>query len=99
MFKRLFFLIIILQLVNSLPNWSFAMTSSNDWENPQVIAQNKEAPHATLMPYATEAQALRAERFQSPFFKSLNGEWKFHWSPKPADRPADFYKPDFDVSS
>lgn len=29
--------------------------------------------------------------------KSLNGDWSFHWSPKPADRPVDFYKTDFDV--
>ena len=73
-------------------------TPANDWENPEMIAQNKEAPHSTLMPYATEEEAWRAERFRSPFFKSLNGRWKFHWSPKPADRPEDFYKPDFDVS-
>ena len=73
-------------------------SKTNDWENPEMIARNKEAPHCTLMPYANEAQALKADRFASSFFKSLNGRWKFHWAPKPADRPADFYQPDFDVS-
>ena len=78
---------------------SLAMNSnSNAWENPEIIAQNKEAPHCTLMPYKSETRALTGSRFSSAYFKSLNGRWKFYWSPKPADRPADFYKPDFDVS-
>ncbi|BDD12671.1 beta-galactosidase (plasmid) [Fulvitalea axinellae] len=70
----------------------------HDWENPNVIGRNKEKPHATLMPYATEAQAKAGDREASPFFQNLNGEWNFHWTKRPFDRPQEFYKPGFDVS-
>lgn len=30
--------------------------------------------------------------------KSLNGKWKFKWSPNPASKPASFYEPTYDVS-
>lgn len=71
----------------------------NDWENPGMIGQNKEPAHCTLMPYPDMQTALNDMREASPFHKSLNGKWKFHWISKPADRPMDFYKPGYDVSS
>jgi beta-galactosidase len=58
---------------------------------------NKEPAHATLMPYASLKEALAANRHNSSFCQSLNGTWKFNWVPHPAQRPVDFYKPDFDV--
>ena len=71
---------------------------SYDWENPQIIGRHKEAPHATLMPFADRDTAMRGDPTRSPWFKSLNGAWRFHWSPNPDERPADFYRQDFDVS-
>lgn len=69
-----------------------------DWENPRVFSVNKEPAHCTLMPYPDTDTALLGTRAASPFHKSLNGKWKFHWVLKPADRPKDFYKPGYDVS-
>jgi len=69
-----------------------------DWEDPMMIGKNKEPAHCTLMPYPDIQTALIGTREASPFHKSLNGKWKFHWVKKPADRPKDFYKPDYDVS-
>lgn len=69
-----------------------------DWENPSMFNQNKEAPHATLMPFASVEAALTKKRNASVYYKSLNGTWKFNWVRKPADRPQDFYKTDYDVS-
>jgi beta-galactosidase len=77
----------------------------NDWENPQVVGQNKEPAHATLMPYPDAETALagdRADRIDwttSPFFKLLSGDWQFHWSPDPASAPEGFYEGDFDAAS
>jgi beta-galactosidase len=71
--------------------------ASPEWENPRVFGVNKQAPHATLTPYPDEASALR--RTSSSFVQSLNGKWKFHWVRTPSERPADFYKPEYDVSS
>jgi beta-galactosidase len=36
---------------------------------------------------------------ESENYKSLNGDWKFNWVRKPADRPMDFYRTDFDDSN
>ncbi len=69
-----------------------------DWENPEVIGRNKEPGHCTLAPYPDARMALKAEREDSPYYRSLNGKWKFNWVRKPADRPVDFYRPDYDVS-
>ena len=72
--------------------------AATDWEDPQVIGRNKEAPHATLIPFANAAAAKQGNREASPFYRLLNGEWKFHWAPTPEERPAEFHEPDFDVS-
>lgn len=67
-----------------------------DWENPAVFAVNKEPPHATLFPFETRSLALRRDRNMSAYHSSLNGRWKFHWARKPADRPIEFFRTDFD---
>ena len=68
-----------------------------DWENPAVFNVNKEPPHATLIPYADVKTAVRGDRTASPNFQSLDGTWKFHWPANPGDRPADFYRGDFNT--
>ena len=79
-----------------------------EWEDPRVFGVNREPAHATFVPYPDEAAAQRgalafapgATRVEgSPFVRSLNGMWKFHWVKEPSARPADFYKPDYDVSA
>ncbi|HPT32832.1 MAG TPA: glycoside hydrolase family 2 TIM barrel-domain containing protein, partial [Prolixibacteraceae bacterium] len=67
-------------------------------ENPELLGINKEPHHATLMPYASLEEALKANRHSSSLCRSLNGRWKFNWVPTPEQRPVDFYKPGFDVS-
>jgi beta-galactosidase len=69
-----------------------------DWEDPEMIGENKEPPHCTLIPYADRRTAAEGTRDASPFHVSLNGNWKFHWVEKPADRPVEFCKPDYDDS-
>jgi beta-galactosidase len=70
-----------------------------DWENPKIFAINKEAPHATLIPYPDKSTALLCVRPFSSWQRSLNGDWKFHWSPDPQSRPVDFYKPAFNIDN
>ena len=67
-------------------------------EDPECIGINKEPAHATLMPYASLDEALKAKRHESSFCRVLKGMWKFNWVAWPNQRPVDFYKPDFDVS-
>lgn len=54
-----------------------------DWENPDVNQINKEQPHAFTF--------LAGEKANNPMIRSLNGIWKFKWSPNPQSRPAGFY--------
>jgi beta-galactosidase len=97
---KLFSICIALLATLTLGNASEQVASiPPEIENEQMLGINKESPHATLMPYATEEQALAGQRLTSPFCKVLNGQWKFNWVPHPAQRPADFWKPDFDVSA
>ena len=70
-----------------------------DWENPEVIGINKEAPHCTLMPYPDEESAFSMVNPPPSNYINLNGQWKFNWVRKPADRPVDFYRTDYDVSN
>ncbi len=70
----------------------------NDWDNPQLLGRNKEAAHATLMPYATQPEALAGKRLASPYCKLLNGDWQFHWSANPGAAPVDFQQPAFDTT-
>jgi beta-galactosidase len=99
--KRLFLAVMCLAiLLGSRHSSSLAQESMvNDWENPNVFGINKELPHATFIPFPRLNQALGTEPKNSPWYKSLNGKWKFNWSLKPADRPLDFWKPDFDDRS
>ena len=67
-----------------------------DWENPSVIAINKEDARVTSVPYATMEQALQLDFKASPNYMLINGEWKFHWVTRPSEKPKKFYLPEFD---
>lgn len=68
------------------------------WNNIDVIRENTEAPRAHFIPYADRAGALAAKPETNPGHLSLNGNWKFHYSDKPAERPEAFYETSYDVS-
>ena len=61
-----------------------------DWENPAVLSINKLPYHATLQ--------LPSKEKDCPEIFSLDGQWFFHWSRNPEERPKDFYREDYDVS-
>lgn len=76
-----------------------------DWENAEMIGQNREPHHATLIPFPDVNSALKPHKFnehernyRTPFYLTLDGKWKFHWVKRPIDRPIDFWKEDYDVS-
>ena len=73
--------------------------AQNDWENSTIFEHNKESGHATFVPLDLQNNTTNFSKEQSPYVKMLNGNWKFKWVAKPADRPLDFYRPEFDVST
>jgi Beta-galactosidase/beta-glucuronidase len=76
-----------------------AVAADNEWENPEQVERNKLAPHTYFIPYDKARNARRYKREKSPYFQSLNGQWKFNLVQKPALRPGDFYSPSFDDQS
>jgi len=71
------------------------------WENPQFFNIGQERPRANFVPYSSLEALFNASYFEkdnSTWVKSLNGKWKFHWVKKPADRPKEFYKSNYEVS-
>ncbi len=81
-----------------------------DWENETVIGTHKEPGRATGVSFSTVNDAIKAydlkvptDAFKkwtaSPFYQSLNGQWRFHWVKQPSERPVDFYKSGFDDTS
>lgn len=70
-----------------------------EWSNQYVSGVNKETACQIAIPFANEQQATSLPIEESPFYKTLNGTWKFHWVADPKDRPLDFCQPGYDVSS
>ena len=70
------------------------MSSKPDWENPQIIDRNKEKGHVRTIPFPDKQTALKGGK--SPFYRSLNGKWSFHYVQKSSERPKNFYKTNFD---
>jgi len=93
---NLLFITILLLSVN-MHQTTHAQTP--DWENPEVVEINKEAPHATLFPYESRSKALTFNKNESEYYQLLNGDWSFNGVEKPADIVEDFYREDFDDST
>ena len=67
-----------------------AQVTAPDWENPAVLGINKLPYHATLQ--------LPSKEKACQEIISLDGEWLFHWSKNPDERPVSFYEMNYDVS-
>ena len=63
--------------------------------NHQIFEENKLAPRATF--FASENETI-INKEDSKRFMSLNGDWDFHWTKNPKERPTTFQNIDFDAS-
>jgi beta-galactosidase len=76
-----------------------------DWQNQKLLGVGNEPMHATMVACPDEATAKainrvsNAERVKSPWYRSLNGAWKYRYAQTPAQRTPGFFKADFDDSS
>jgi len=67
-----------------------------DWENPQVFKKNRLPASSIYSAFPDLESALSGSSTRRV---SLSGDWRFNWSPRPAIRPTDFYKLDYDSSN
>lgn len=98
--KKIYALLPVLMLMFYLPKiHAQEKNIFEDIENPSVVSRNTVEPHTFYVPFANVEQAFENKKEASPYFKSLNGTWKFNWVEKIAERPIGFYKPGFDAKS
>jgi beta-galactosidase len=74
----------------------WTIETREEWDDPAVLRIGHGLPHATMMTYPTAELARARVREQSPWFRSLNGVWKFQYAASPAARSAGFEQPWFD---
>lgn len=68
-----------------------------EWQsNPEIVGVNRLPQHATLMPYESYEEAVKADRYASSCCKLLNGKWRFKLYKNYAYRPSDFAQPLYD---
>lgn len=53
---------------NGYPEWN---------NNPEIFELNRLDAHASMIPYSNLTQALVGDKEASPYYKTLNGIWKF----------------------
>lgn len=90
--KKIFFALCCLAV-------STLKAQNNDWENPALFEQNKEQPRVDFMLYQNAKDAQADDYSKSPWHQSLNGNWKFKYADKLAQRQQDFYKTDLNDQS
>lgn len=69
------------------------------WKTPECSGIRRLPARSPLVPYPERTSALRGERERSPWFRSLDGRWRFALHPRPEEVPEDFAAPDLDDSS
>lgn len=89
---------IVLFTLLSLCCFTQVLAQNNDWENPKLVDQGKEKTHVTFMLFDSEKDVIQDDYAKSPYYQSLNGQWKFNYVNKHADRVKDFYRPDLNDS-
>jgi len=72
------------------------MPEQSYWQDPEMIAENKEPGHNTALPYPGPKEALSGG--DCPNKLSLDGRWKFYWQRDLTKPVPDCFDEDFDDS-
>ena len=91
-----FYILVIFCILSILANQAMAQ---EDWNDVRISSIGKVAPHTNVIPYADEGDIAELRYFDSPFYRSLNGTWKFYLAENPDSCPKDFFTVGYDVSS
>ncbi|MDR2981775.1 MAG: DUF4981 domain-containing protein, partial [Puniceicoccales bacterium] len=72
-----------------------AQPDGTEWQSEQNLFLNREIVTATSVSFPDTTSAFKVDITTSPYYHSLNGDWKFNWVKTPDERPKDFHKTDF----
>ncbi len=91
-------IVLIISGILLLTHPASSQTIRPELENPQITGINNLPPHASFIPFP-DTKSYSDNFQESPWCQKLNGNWKFHWSKNPEERPVNFYNEEFDVSA
>ncbi|HEY1739836.1 MAG TPA: glycoside hydrolase family 2 TIM barrel-domain containing protein, partial [Acidimicrobiia bacterium] len=77
----------------------FELAGTRPWEDPELIAIGRLPMRSPLWPAPDVATARAGARDGSPWFRRLDGSWRFTLADSPARVPHGFEQPEFDDSS
>ena len=73
--------------------------TGQEWQSPEQLGYNKLPARSLFTSFGTVDEARKVLPENSSYYKSLNGDWRFHFAKNPDERPKDFYEEDFDDSA
>ena len=77
---------------------SYAQTFT-EWQDPNINAVNRLPMRASYFAYESAGQAAANDKSQSERFATLDGAWRFLWVRDADQRPAAFFRTDYDDRS
>ena len=90
--------LIITLVIFALANCPLSLMAQDAWDDVNTYSINKVLPHTNIIPYADETAIADLRYMESPYYRSLNGVWKFFMADDPTSCPKNFTKADFDAS-
>ena len=89
----------ILALLALAASTTIQAQTGKEWDDPKTTSVNRETSHTVALPMASEADVVKNDPSASPFYQSLDGQWKFKWVGLPANLMADWCKKDYNDES
>lgn len=68
------------------------------WKDIHTVCVNREKPRTAFMTYADRSQAMTGKYESSPYYRLLNGVWKFYYTDSHKTLPTDITSKNADVS-
>ena len=72
--------------------------TGNEWQSPGALGYNKLPARAIFSSFSSVDEARKVLPEFAKDYLSLNGEWHFHFSKNPDERPKDFFAKGYDDS-
>ena len=72
--------------------------TGNEWQSPGALGYNKLPARALFSSFSSVDEARKVLPEFAKDYLSLNGEWSFHFSRNPDERPKDFFAKGYDDS-
>lgn len=87
------------QLLEGFEYGNASSPTGKEWQSPEQLSYNKLQPRANFASFATVEEARKFLPENSSYRMCLDGEWKFHFSKNPDERPVDFYKTSYSTQN